>query len=178
MTRHRAIRAVATPSEARARRRRLTTIGAAIVLAAGLTAMSHQYVKTYTLAREKARLEQRRRDLIADNARLRDEIERLQTDDRYIEEIARRQLGLVRPGEIELLVVPSDGTGSAPGDGPAGTRVDGGPGRAIPGAGTPLPADSPQPTVSSNAARPHRGIGAWAAAVRDAILRLLGAPRR
>jgi cell division protein FtsL len=152
----------------RRRRRRLATIGAAGVLATMVIALSHQYAKTYALAREQARLEHRRRDLIADNARLREEIERLQTDDRYIEEIARGQLGLVRPDEIELFVVPYDGTVSAP----------------------PRPAPSPMAAPAhegeAGAGRaddraeasppPHRGIGAWAVAVRDAVRRLLRLP--
>lgn len=151
-------------------RRRLTTIGAAVGLVMGFTALSHQYAKTYTLAREESRLAQRRHELIADNARLREEIERLRTDDRYIEEIARRQLGLVRPGEIELFIVPYDGSPSAPG---------GGANRAM-RAGTELrrqPVASPAPApegsgndVASQASR--RGIGAWAIAVRDAVRRL------
>lgn len=71
-----------------------------------LVALSTQYARTYSLAREAARLDQHRRDLIVANASLRDEIHRLETDDRYIERLAREQLGLVRPGEIELLLVP------------------------------------------------------------------------
>lgn len=81
-----------------------------------LFALSVQYARTYSLAREAARLEQHRRDLIAENQRLREEIQRLQTDDRYIERLAREQLGLVRPGEIELLIVPPS---SPPASGPA-----------------------------------------------------------
>ena len=38
--------------------------------------------------------------LMERNARLRDEIRRLQTDDLYLEGLARRQLGLVRPNEF------------------------------------------------------------------------------
>jgi cell division protein FtsB len=164
--------ASAAPSagEMRRRRRRLTTIGAAAGLLVMLVALGHQYAKTYALAREGARLEQRRRDLIADNARLREEIQRLQTDDRYIEEIARRQLGLVRPGEIELLVVPYDGTVSAPG--------------AASERGTPAGVQRPEPsagpaTGAGDAAappRPQRGIARWAIGVRDAIWRLLHLP--
>ena len=71
-----------------------------------LVAVSVQYARTYSLGREAVRLDQHRRDLISANARLRNEIQRLETDDRYIERLAREQLGLVRPGEIELLIVP------------------------------------------------------------------------
>ncbi len=35
-----------------------------------------------------------------DNQKLREEVKRLQTDKRYIEEIARRELGMVKEGEI------------------------------------------------------------------------------
>ncbi|GEM_PF-1867589 len=71
-----------------------------------LAALAAQYARTAALAREAARLEQRRQELIAENARLRTEIRRLQSDDRYLEQLARRELGLVRPGEVELLIVP------------------------------------------------------------------------
>ena len=163
------------------------TIGAAFVLATALTAVTNQYGKTYTLARDKARLEQHRRELIADNARLREEIDRLQTDDRYIEQIAREQLGLVRPGEVELLVVPYDGTVPAPGRTPRGAPartsasdrserrpnpagLDNGP----PPAGINEFDRSAGASPGADAAipQPHRGIGVWVIGVRDAVLRL------
>ncbi|MHB8733641.1 MAG: FtsB family cell division protein [bacterium] len=178
----RRMRTVPSRAEALAGRRRLMTIGAAIVLAVALTALFNQYGKTYTLARSEARLEQRRRELIADNARLRDEIERLRTDDRYIEQIARQQLGLVRPGEVELLVVPYDGTVSAPGATPRGaaaTRTSAGrPAAAAPRTGAAGPAGSPVPASSSTPSRPRRGLALWATGVRDAVLRLIRTPHR
>ena len=175
MTPRRRLRAAATQAQVRARRRRLMTIGAAVALAFAFTAMTNQYAKTYTLAREKARLEQRRRDLMTDNARLHDEIQRLQTDDRYIEQIARQQLGLVRPGEVELLVVPYDGTVSAPVVAPLGMAADR---TSLAGANPAVhPADGAAP-ADSTAPRPRRGFAVWAAGVRDAVLRLLGVPHR
>ena len=63
---------------------------------------------TIELARQAERLEQRRRDLVAENQALREEIHRLQTDDRYIEQLAREHLGLLKPGEVELQIVPSE----------------------------------------------------------------------
>lgn len=173
MTRREALRPVAAAGEARRRRRRLTTIGAAVLLATTPAALSHQYAKTYALARERARLEQHRRDLIAANARLREEIERLQTDDRYIEEIARRQLGLVRPGEIELLVVPYDGTVALP----AGRPHAASPART--GEATLRVAEDPRAIRGSADVRaaapapPRRGMREWAAGVRDIVRRLL-----
>jgi len=38
--------------------------------------------------------------LLRSNAQLRDEIDRLRHDERHLEQLARRQLGLVRPGEL------------------------------------------------------------------------------
>lgn len=173
MTPRRRLRAAATQAQVRVRRRRLMTIGAAVALALAFTALTNQYAKTYTLAREKARLEQRRRDLMTDNAHLRDEIQRLQTDDRYIEQIARQQLGLVRPGEVELLVVPYAGTVSAPAA--LGASAD----RTSIGGADPAvrPADGAAP-AESTAPRPRRDFTVWAAGVRDAVLRLLGVPHR
>jgi cell division protein FtsB len=66
-----------------------------------------QYIRTYTLAREAARLERHRQDLLVQNASLLGEIRRLRTDDQYIEQLARDQLGMLRPGEIELVIVPA-----------------------------------------------------------------------
>ncbi len=40
----------------------------------------------------------------ADNARLRDEARRLKDDPRAIEEVARRELGLIRPGERVFII--------------------------------------------------------------------------
>jgi cell division protein DivIC len=72
-----------------------------------LIAVGAQHLRTYTLAREAARLEQRRQSLLSENAALRVEIQRLRTDDRYIERLAREQLGMLRPGEMELVPVPA-----------------------------------------------------------------------
>jgi cell division protein FtsB len=43
-------------------------------------------------------------DLRVENARLRDEIRRLQRDPRAIEDLAREELGLIRPGEILVVL--------------------------------------------------------------------------
>jgi cell division protein FtsB len=40
----------------------------------------------------------------AENARLREEVRRLRDDPRTIEEVARRELGLMRPGEKVFIV--------------------------------------------------------------------------
>lgn len=52
------------------------------------------------LGAERQRLGEQAVALMAVNAALRDQIERLETDDRFLEAFARRELGLVRPGEV------------------------------------------------------------------------------
>lgn len=67
------------------------------------------FLQVYRLEREAARLEQLRGDLEEQNALLREEIKLLHTP-QYVEKLAREQLGLVKPGEISLLIVqaPAD----------------------------------------------------------------------
>lgn len=85
---------------------RLAMLAAAAVIGWTVVAFGVQYVRTYALAREAARLERHRQDLLVQNATLLAEIRRLRTDDQYIERLAREQLGMLRPGEIELVIVP------------------------------------------------------------------------
>ncbi len=85
---------------------------AAVVAVWGTVAFVGQYARTYALAREAAQLDQRRQTLVIRNEELREEIGRLQTDNAYIEHLARTELGLVRPGEIEFMVVPSGHSGT------------------------------------------------------------------
>ena len=80
---------------------------AVLVVCWTIAGFALQYFRTYTLAREATRLERRRVDLLAQNASLRAEIERLRTDDQYLEQLARGQLGMLRPGEMELVIVPA-----------------------------------------------------------------------
>lgn len=76
----------------------------AVVLAALTVVFGSTFVQVYRLEREAARMEQLKRDLEAQNAQLREEIQLLHTP-QYIEKLAREQLGLVKPGEIALLIV-------------------------------------------------------------------------
>ena len=85
---------------------RLAVLAAAALVCWTVVAFGVQYVRTYSLAREAARLERHRQDLLVQNATLLAEIRRLRTDDQYIERLAREQLGMLRPGEIELVIVP------------------------------------------------------------------------
>ena len=55
-------------------------------------------------SREHARLQNEVYALRADNQRLRDEARRLKNDPSAIEEAARKDLGLIRPGETLVIV--------------------------------------------------------------------------
>jgi cell division protein FtsB len=86
---------------------RLLALAAASLAGWIVLGFTVQYFRTYTLAREAARLERHRLDLLAGNASLLAEIQRLRTDDQYLERLAREQLGMLRPGEMELVIVPA-----------------------------------------------------------------------
>lgn len=80
-------------------------VGATLVLAIAGVAGSAVFGEHGV--RHLRRLRGERRDLarqafalLERNARLRDEIERLRKDDLYVEGLARRQLGLVKPREF------------------------------------------------------------------------------
>lgn len=74
---------------------------------AGLFALSSTQaaLRLYHLTRQVAELEHHRNRLMAENRGLREEIRRLQ-DPAYVERLAREELGLVRPGEIAVVLVP------------------------------------------------------------------------
>ena len=57
-------------------------------------------LKVYRLRRELREIERANMELRRENERLRAEIDNLRTNNKYIEELARRELGLVRKGEI------------------------------------------------------------------------------
>ena len=52
------------------------------------------------LRMEMVRVKEKNSQLEGENQRLREEIKRLQSDKRYIEEIARKELGMIKEGEI------------------------------------------------------------------------------
>ena len=76
-------------------RTRLLVAGAGSLAGWMLLAVAVQHFRTYTLVREAARLERHRDDLVLGNGALRVEIQRLRTDDRYIERLAREQQPLL-----------------------------------------------------------------------------------
>ena len=78
---------------------------AALVLAIVGTTVSalvgeHGVAHLLRLRTERRTLGDRAFTLLEQNRRLRDAIARLETDDVYLEGLARRQLGLVRPNEL------------------------------------------------------------------------------
>jgi len=80
-----------------------------VVGGAAVQVFGSSFLTVYRLDREAARLEALKRDLQEQNAILREEIKLLHTP-QYVEKLAREQLGLVKPGEISLLIVqaPAD----------------------------------------------------------------------
>jgi cell division protein FtsB len=57
-------------------------------------------LRIYHLNREKQEIQKRLGELSLENEKLKREIEALKTDRRYLESIARKDFGLVRPNEI------------------------------------------------------------------------------
>ena len=76
----------------------LVLLGEALIGEGGLVAMRRA-------RNTQLRLDQRIVTLRAENDALRDTVRRLQEDPRAIEDIARRELGLIRPGEV-VVVIP------------------------------------------------------------------------
>ncbi len=76
------------------------------------------YWDGYRLRREAAEMARERDMLRQQNAQLREEIRLLNTPE-YIERIAREQLGLVRPGEIAIMLMRPTPAPTAP---PAGSN--------------------------------------------------------
>jgi cell division protein FtsL len=54
----------------------------------------------FRLQKEVARIKERNIKLEEENQKLREEVKRLQSDKRYIEETARKELGMVKEGEV------------------------------------------------------------------------------
>ena len=62
------------------------------------------FLETLRARRQARALAQSLQDKRQENARLRDYTARLRSDPRAVEEIARRELGLIRPGEVLFIV--------------------------------------------------------------------------
>ena len=72
---------------------------AIVAVAGSLLFGDHGVAHLLRLRAERQELGQAAFALLQQNNHLRSEIERLRSDDLYLEELARRQLGLVRPNE-------------------------------------------------------------------------------
>jgi cell division protein FtsB len=100
-------RRVLLTSDRRVRRRRLITYS---IFAASLVLMTHAllgengYFATLRAQREHAQVEAALTRLRMENQRLREESRRLREEPAALEEAARRDLGLVRPGETLVVV--------------------------------------------------------------------------
>lgn len=99
------------PAARRIARRRIPRWGhivlGAVIVAAVLFAFAHSTLAVYRVEREAAEYDARLTALRRRNAQLREEIRRLGVP-ATIERIAREELGLVRPGEIAILLIPED----------------------------------------------------------------------
>lgn len=95
-------------------RKRLYLIPAAIILFILFFTIfgDRGLLRIYHLTKDKREVEQRLEELKAENDRLKREIEALKGDRRYLESIARRDFGYVRPNEvIYKFPPPQQGTG-------------------------------------------------------------------
>ena len=103
------------------RHRRLLLLLGGFALALLLVSLSGDgsLIRIYRLSRQRAGLLQDIERLRAENARLRLEVGALQQDETRLEEIARRKLGLVRPGEVIYRFAPPPGSSAEEGDVPA-----------------------------------------------------------
>jgi len=84
-------------------RQRLAIVAAASVSAALVAAIlfgSRGLLRLRALTNEEAAIKQRIGGLLLENQRLRTQLHALRSDDRYLERLAREQLGFVRPGEV------------------------------------------------------------------------------
>jgi len=78
--------------------------GALLLAIVGVTASTflgeHGVAHLLRLRAERRDLGRTAFELIQENERLHEEIRRLREDDRYLEALARRELGLVKPNEL------------------------------------------------------------------------------
>jgi cell division protein FtsB len=87
-------------SRANRQRLRVVATGLALLLAFWLVFSPYGVVRYLRIRKQLVQAEQEIRHLQADNLALEDEIERLQNDPSYIEEVARKRFGLIRKNEI------------------------------------------------------------------------------
>ena len=84
-------------------RQRIAVVVTAAVCAALVATIlfgSRGVLRLHALTTDEAAIKQRIGALLEENQRLRTQLHALRTDDRYLERLAREQLGFVRPGEV------------------------------------------------------------------------------
>ena len=84
-------------------RQRFAIVAASAVSAALVAAIlfgSRGLLRLRALTNEEAAIKQRIGGLLLENQHLRTQLHALRSDDRYLERLAREQLGFVRPGEV------------------------------------------------------------------------------
>jgi cell division protein FtsB len=84
-------------------RQRFAIVAAAAVSLALVVAIlfgSRGVLHLRALVGEETAIKQRIAGLLEENQRLRTQVRQLRDDDRYLERLAREQLGFVRPGEV------------------------------------------------------------------------------
>jgi cell division protein FtsB len=86
------------------RRLRLVLLFVSMIVLADALVGERGLIESYRAQREYAALEAQIQALRAENATLRTEAVRLRTDPETIERVARHDLGLIRPGELVVLV--------------------------------------------------------------------------
>ena len=104
-----------TPLEARAWRRRVTgyvLFGAAFVLMVNALVGENGYLATMQARGEQAKLLDQVARMRIKNQELKDQIYRLRTDPAALEEAARRELNMIRPGE-KMVIIKDAAPGNA-----------------------------------------------------------------
>lgn len=103
-------RGLRSRQETRARRRQVVTwilFGVSSVLMINALVGEHGYLATLRADREYATLRDDLDAILDENRQLQQEADRLATDPNALEEIARRELGLVKPGETVVILKDS-----------------------------------------------------------------------
>lgn len=72
-----------------------------IIIMVFLTVFSDRgLIRIYHLSKDRDNIKTANKLLTTENENLREEMQRLKTDNRYIEEIARKELGMVKPTDV------------------------------------------------------------------------------
>ena len=84
------------------RKRRLLIVILVFLLILGLVSFFGEkgILHLLRLEKELVRIKESNKKMEEENEKLKEEVRRLKTDKRYIEEIARKELGMVKEGEI------------------------------------------------------------------------------